>query len=171
LAAVDWDNSGHPNVTVPSGWTTIRQDGSTTDQMVALYYRFATASEPVSYTWFASMGVGFTGIIAAYSGVNPASPIELTAGQTGTASGATAPSLAAATSNDLLIAVWSTWNGDVRLSAPAGMITRQRFSGPDPIALADKPIPAAGPTGAQTASPSIPSGFWTGQLILLRSAP
>jgi hypothetical protein len=171
IASIYWDNSSAAGVTAPSGWTLIRQDGSTAFEEVALYVRVATASEPTSYTWFASHGVGFTGIIAAYTGVSTSSPIDAHAGQTGTTQNAAAPSVTTVGTNDWLVTVWSTWNGNLSLTAPSGMATRQQFAGADPIALADQGLTSAGATGSRTATTSASPGFWTAQSIALRAGP
>jgi hypothetical protein len=169
VAAIYWENSLHPAITAPAGWVAIRQDGNTVDEEVALYYRVAGTTEPASYTWLASTSIGFTGIIAAYSGVDVANPIEVSGAQTGTSSsGASAPSLTTTTANDWLIGVWSAWNNKVTLSPPAGMTSRRQFASGDPLTLADKALGAAGPTGVQTASVSKAPGFWTGQALVLR---
>jgi hypothetical protein len=52
-------------------------------------------TEPASYVWTSSRGTGFTGITAAYSGVDTSLPIDVHAGLTGTTTSASAPSVTA----------------------------------------------------------------------------
>jgi hypothetical protein len=169
VAAIYWDDAGPPTITPPSGWTLIRQDGSTSDQAAGLYYRVAGTAEPTSYTWRASASVGFTGIIVAYSGVDTTAPINVSGGQTGTTSGANAPSVTTTAANDWLVGIWSAWNNNVSLTTPSGMTLRQRYSGGDPLLVSDKSLAAAGATGIQTASSSSSPAFWTGQVVALRA--
>jgi hypothetical protein len=166
LAAVYWDNSSPVAVTPPTGWSLVRQDGRASFEEVALYTHVAGAAEPASYTWQLTRSVTVTGIIAAYGGV---SGIDVQAGQTGTNSTVTAPSVTSTAANDWLIAVWSAWRNNVRLTPPTGMSLRGQFTSSDPITLADKPLGGPGPTGAQTATNSGNPGAWTGQSVALRA--
>jgi hypothetical protein len=115
--------------------------------------------------------VGFTGIISAYSGVDPTTPIDINGGQTGSTGNPTTPSVTTTAVGDWLVGVWSTWNSNVSLTAPSGMTARQSFSRSDPILLADKALGAAGATGTQIATVSATPAFWTGQAVALRRAP
>ena len=171
IAAIYWDNSKQPTITAPAGWTSIRRDGSTTNQEVALYYRVTTATEPTSYMWTAPTSIRFTGVVAAYVGANTTSPIDGKAGRTGSTASPIAPSVTTTAPNAALITIWSSWNGTLTLSPPVGMTSRAAFVAADPIDLADTTVPAAGATGTRTASASASPGFWTGQSIALKVAP
>jgi hypothetical protein len=170
VAAVYWDGSGKPSISPPTGWHLVRQDGSSRDQQVAIYYTVAGATAPANYSWTSSKSQALTGIISDYTGVNTSNPIDVQGGATGTSTNAAAPSVTTSTSNDLLIGVWSAWNGNLTLSPPSGMTARFGFSNNDPITLADKSIGASGSTGTQTETSSSAPGFWTGQSVALRPA-
>jgi hypothetical protein len=171
VAAIYWDNSSHPTITAPTGWTLIREDTNTSsNQDVALYYRAASASEPSSYTWSANANIGFTGIISAYACVDTIAPIDAHAGETGSSGDPVAPSITTTSANDWLIGVWSSWNNNVTLTAPSGMTARRMLSGSDPMTLADQPLGSPGPSGTRTATASGETRFWTGQAVALRTS-
>jgi hypothetical protein len=171
IAAIYWQNSRTPTVTPPVGWVLIRQDGNMIDQEVALYYHVVTPSEPTTYTWFISSGTRFAGIIAAYSGVSITNPIDVAAGQTGSAADAVTPAVTTSTPNALLVIVWSAWNRNVVFSPTSDLTVRRQYTVNDPIMLADVTLSATGLTGTRTATGSPNPGFWTSQVIALRPAP
>jgi uncharacterized repeat protein (TIGR01451 family) len=168
VAAVYWDNSAPNTITPPSGFTLIRQDAGATTQAVSLYYHVASGTEPATYTWLATRSSGFTGIVAAYSNVDIANPIDAHGGQTGSGTSATAPSITTSTADDVLVGVWSSWNSNLSLTPPGGMTTRQSYSRSDPLTFAERAAPAAGATGTSTATASANPNTWTAQVLALR---
>jgi hypothetical protein len=79
-----WCNNG-PSVTPPTGWTLIANTSNTgpgcgssnTTIQLATFYRVATNSEPVSYTFTGnSSNQAYVGGIVAYSGVSTSTPIN-----------------------------------------------------------------------------------------------
>src|SRR6185437_14767847 len=65
-------------LTAPAGWSLVRRDNDTGGQIAeGIYVHVVTgASEPTSYTWTFSAGNDAAGGMAAYTGVNTASPID-----------------------------------------------------------------------------------------------
>jgi hypothetical protein len=74
--SINKSSSSDPAITAPSGWSLVR---SLPDGLVrtSVYRRTAGSSEPASYTWTISSAVRVAGGIAAYSGVNTTTPIQL----------------------------------------------------------------------------------------------
>jgi hypothetical protein len=73
-------------ITPPAGWTLVRRiENNNAVLGLEVHYRVAGASEPASYTWFASTSSGnfkfIVGGIQSFSGVGTASPINVDAGQ------------------------------------------------------------------------------------------
>src|SRR4029077_20494101 len=92
-----------------------------------IYLHVVTAtSEPASYTWNFSAGNDAAGGIAAYSGVNTVTPIDVTSGQANASSTSmTAPSVTIPTGHnaDRLLAIFATPNS-ATITLP-GAITRR----------------------------------------------
>ena len=69
-----------PTITAPVGWSLVRSDVSGTSLTQAIFVRTAGGSEPASYTFtFSSAVVSVVGGITAYSGLDPLSPIDVSA--------------------------------------------------------------------------------------------
>jgi hypothetical protein len=72
-------------ITAPTGWQTLLTTNAFTgggdkDIGQALYYRIASANEPVSYTWTFVQKVKALGGIVRYSGVDPQTPVITSSG-------------------------------------------------------------------------------------------
>jgi RHS repeat-associated protein len=68
---------------VPSGWTQIRADATGTtwnDLRQTLYSHVAGAGEPFRYTWGLSQATAANGALSAWTGADPASPVETSSG-------------------------------------------------------------------------------------------
>ena len=82
-------------LTPPAGWSLVRRDNRGTSTAEGIYVHVVTAaSEPASYTWNFTAGNDAAGGIAAYSGVNTATPVDVSGGQGNASSTSmTAPSI------------------------------------------------------------------------------
>jgi hypothetical protein len=147
---------GNPVITPPAGWTLVRLDltGGTIRQ--AIYVRIAGASEPASYSFGLSVAQSAAGGIVAYSGVDPANPVDVHGGQLNTSSTAVvAPSVTTTGANRLLVTLGAIAI-NTTFTAPAGMT--ERFDHQTPAAnqykvtvtAADATVAATGATGTRT---------------------
>jgi RHS repeat-associated protein len=71
-------------ITAPSGWTLIRRtnNGATTSNSLAVYYKVASASEGTSYAFGVTGATFGVGGIQGFTGVDTANPIHIENGQT-----------------------------------------------------------------------------------------
>jgi len=170
VAAVDV--RGTPTITPPPGWTVVRVDTNASAMRQAIYIRIATATEPSSFTWSFSASMSAAGVIAAYQGADPTTPVDASSGQPNPASTSiTAPALSTTVSGALLIGFFGTV-GNPATTPPPGMIEQAdvlQNAGKNKISLeaADTLLAATGSSGAQTATASQASAN-IGQLIAIR---
>jgi hypothetical protein len=94
-------------ITAPSGWTLVNRqnNASGSANALAVYSRVAGSAEPASYTWSFSANTGNAGGILAFSGVDNATPIDVNAGTTITATTTsfTAPGVTTTVTNTMLV--------------------------------------------------------------------
>jgi len=114
---------------VPAGWTLVPGgtnpiDNGTTLKM-AVYYKVATAAEPVSYTWGFSSSEKASGGIQAYVNVDTAEPIDVALGQT-TPSGTdhSTPGVTTTLDGAMLVASFAAANGATWTPQTPGLIER-----------------------------------------------
>jgi hypothetical protein len=164
-------------ITAPAGWTQVRRDDSGTTLAQAVYVLVAGASEPASYTWTFSSSQKASGGIAAYSGVNTATPVNAHGGQANASSASvTAPSITTTVANAQLVGFFGTARGTT-FTPPTGMTeqwdtastgggaaTRTTSEG------ADEALGAAGATGTRVATAAA-AEVNIGQLVALAPAP
>lgn len=162
----------------PAGWTLVRRDQSLGQERVstAIFYRIVpgTGEAASSYTWAFPPGNNAVGGIAAYSGVDPDSPIDASSGQGNSESDATAidaPSLTIPTGRygDLLICSFTVADGSP-VTLPAGI--EQRWGVHPPsfgvfAAMGDVQIFAGTSTSPEVALASVPRPN-VGQQIALK---
>ena len=97
VVAVNVNAGSAVSVTPPSGWTAIATRAHTTAAVrVQTWWKAATGNEPTSYSFSSSVSVKMAGGVAAFTGVNTASPIDVFA----TAQSAAATSSHVARSGD-----------------------------------------------------------------------
>lgn len=87
-------------LTAPAGWTAIRSDNLTyltVGVVQRLFYRVATAGEPASYSFGASVAGAIAGTIVNFRGVDNTTPIFNHSGATGSLLLSTAPAIASCT--------------------------------------------------------------------------
>ncbi len=168
-------------IAAPAGWTLINRvdQAAATSNSQAVYYRIATSSEPASYTWTFSGGAisGTAGGIITYRGVDTASPIDASGGNT-TASSLShqANSINTTVANTMVVSIHSfssseAWTPPV---SPAGMteqvdITSAGTLPADGISLGmfDVIQATAGATGNITATVGANADTGVAQIVAL----
>ncbi|MDH5535201.1 MAG: hypothetical protein OEZ08_06460, partial [Betaproteobacteria bacterium] len=169
-------NQNAKTVCEPPGWTLLRDTtnnlgGGTGGTGVRLqtYYRVATASEPATYTWYAQLNnpsvalatvfVSGVGGMVSYSGVDTASPIDVSGEDTITVKtfSHTGTSITTTVANTMLISSHTFASAD-SWTPPTGMTERVDQSAPatnNAVGIAlemnEQLRPTAGATGSKTA--------------------
>ena len=152
---------------IPSGWTVIQDDPSTNAFLFSgcVAYKLATASEPTSYVFNFGAQMGGGGIIA-YSGVNSASPINVSAQQTN-ASASTAhpiPSITTTVADCLVVGYYRhTSNNGVPYTEPGGWTERADYKAATAncnFGVSDKVFASAGATGTVSATGNLSNETW-----------
>ncbi|HUP75158.1 MAG TPA: hypothetical protein VM282_19090, partial [Acidimicrobiales bacterium] len=106
----------------PAGWTLV---GTVTAGQAnhQVYYKIATASEPLSYAFTQGSDAGrMSGGIGAYSGVNAAAPINAWAASSGDLAALVAPSVTTTVNNTMVLRLWG-WRGVSATNAGVGFNT------------------------------------------------
>ncbi len=133
-----------------------------------LYYKVATGSEPISYTFTVSPGVKATGAISAYSDVDIGAPINAHAGtDIAKDDPFSAPSVTTTVAETTLVAFFANV-GPNPITRPTGMTERWDMGSDIAIASADETFAGPGTTGDRTAS--FVNSEKMGQLIALTPA-
>ena len=105
LARISLRNNVGATLTPPSGWTFLRSEQSASAIRTWIFYRVAGASEPANYAFATSLSGNMIGSVEAFSGVDPANPIDVHAGQkNGESAAFTVPDVVIGSPNGL--AVW-----------------------------------------------------------------
>ena len=151
-----WNAGGSP--IVPSGWTGIGSLG-TFGQSMFTYRRFASASEPASYTWTFSAGSNVVAWEGAYVGVDTVSNADAVgaggnSGQSTTSH--TTKSVTVTGTGDLVIASFYL-NAVGTLSTPQGTAAEGAVSvaGPGTLAVFDTYQAYSGAVSAKTTTSSV----------------
>jgi Domain of unknown function (DUF1929)/Bacterial Ig domain/Kelch motif len=164
---------GVPAMSAPAGWSLVRVDPRGTILKQAVYVKVAAATEPGSYMWTFSASKPAAGGIAAFAGVDTASPVNASGGQanlSGTA--VTAPSVTTTVPNTMLVSLYG-YAPLAGLTPPAGMTERWEVgSAPgttNPVVSAGAVAMQAAPgaTGSRTATASKKVNS-VGQLVALK---
>ena len=167
----------------PAGWTLLRREtgGSTVGTMAtsAVFWRWAAAGDPVSWTWTmsASPGVQMVGGIAAYSGVHATSPINASGVASGTSVTATTPSITTTVADTRLVHLLA--KRQEQLPAPTGTTGRWSLlsgAGATNVGAAAGDESFAGPGVTATRSSTDPGNTntaleWVAHTVALRPAP
>ena len=108
LASIGVRNN--PTITPPAGWTLVVDTPSgTTMHQAAFVHVVGATAEPSSYAWTFSASQPAAGGMAAYSGVNTATPVDVFLGQANASSTSiTAPSVSTSGPGDMLIGMFAT---------------------------------------------------------------
>src|SRR6185312_14502321 len=134
--------SGNNYLTLPPGWTRIREDiNGPYYSTQGLYWHLTGSNEPANYTWNAGAGgqIYYEGAIACYSGVNPTAPLDPGAPHGSVAIGLgttiTAPSINLQTAGDLVIGYFqdseTSYGQGVSINLPAALTARYSFTDSD----------------------------------------
>ena len=167
-------------ITAPAGWTLLRRvnNASATASSLAVYYRVAGASEPANYTWTFSTSTGSAGGIQTFSNVDTTTPINVDAGQN-TASGLNhaTPSVTTTVANAMLVTSHD-FSSSATWTPPAGMteaFDRASVAVPNAVGIAVEGNyvlqPAAGATGAKSATASNDADVGNAHILALKPAP
>ena len=179
IAQVTNRYDGSSGLTVSNGtWTLIgaRTTGGSGASAVtgAVYWKLATGSEPPSFT--VTLGGGNTsdmaGGLAAYSGVNQTTPVNVSTVTSGSNSSISLPSLSPTVPNVRLIDAITKENE--AQSSPAGNAERWRILSPSAgtnqgSTVSDRTVAASGPTGSRTAGGTT-TGEWVAHAFALQPA-
>ncbi len=137
-------------ITAPTGWTLIGNNSIANQTYQWTYWHQYTNGDPTSWTWtFSGTGTYYPGgAIIAVSGAS-GSPVDAVAGQTGSGSAMTAPSVTANNSNDLLL-VWEfDQNGWDTLSNPSALTVLTNSNG---TVDGYQKLSSSGATGTRTSN-------------------
>ncbi|HYZ92806.1 MAG TPA: thrombospondin type 3 repeat-containing protein, partial [Actinomycetota bacterium] len=153
-------------------WTLLRRENTGPNSIgQAVYYHFAGASEPASYTWtVTSSAPRMTGGIIAYTGVDSSSPVRSSGANTTCtgASSCTAPSVVTV-AGDRVIAYFGL-DDQGAISQPFGtteVYERQSANGGGPTSSADHFAAGGTSSGTKTATTGEGSA-WTTHTVALR---
>ena len=168
-------------ITPPSGWTLLnavnQAAGNSNSQ--AVYYRVATASEPVDYTWtFSGAITGAVGGITSYIGVDTANPVDIYGGNvTPNGTTHTANGITTTAANAMLVSSHSFSSAET-WTPPAGMTERVDAAsvaapqaGGISLEMNDVMQAAAGATGNKAATAAGNADTGAAHLIALNPAP
>ena len=168
---------GSATVSTPAGWQLVRRDANGTALSQQIYTHLVASGETGPAQWTFSASSTASGVMAAYVGVDPVTPVDVAGGQANSSSTQiTAPSVTARVDNGALVVVAGiAANATVQ---PAAVLLERAEqlagAGKNRVAseLADQSLQSGGATGARTAIAS-KAGASIGQVLVLRpsSAP
>ena len=180
LASVAGRNHVGEAVEAPPGWTLVREDHSSYQISSAVYVHTVLAEDPASWTFRVGSSQTLTGSISGYTGVDPARPVDVSAGRiNGATTLLTAPALTTEADHDQ--AVWLGTQAlnvgscpSVLLTAPTSFTERasrcvSTLGRGLLVTVADAPL---GAQGAERGLDGVASGAGTNatQLVALRAA-
>lgn len=105
LAHITWNPQVGGTLTEPGGWNAIQSNAVPLYVVHKTYYRWDTGSEPANYTWATSGAGAIAGEIAAYTGVDPADPINAFAANQGSDVNFVVPALTTSIGGCMYLAV------------------------------------------------------------------
>lgn len=181
IAGITFNGGSNMTITAPSGWTLILRTNNGTNVGIATYHKIAGASEPSDYSWTINNGSSSStergaGGIARYTGVYATSPIDVSAGASGSGdNSAEAPSVTTNFANDVVVAFYGVGD-NLSFGQPSGTterydVTHSDSNGPGTSA-ADFTQAVAGATGTKQSDISGNSDeVWVAQQVAIRMAP
>ena len=165
---------------VPAGWTQVIRTNRIDDIGQAIFYKYAGANEPATYTWqFRKTNseledVHGTGGILNLTGVSTTNPVIASGGNVGDGGTLSAPSVNG--QNGAMLFAFYGYKKQVNLSEPSGMtkqyqVQNRNDSGPTSMAAAQL-LTSSNATGARnsTYTPSDQSDKWVAQQVVIRPA-
>jgi hypothetical protein len=164
-------------VSPPAGWTLIQRTDNATNVSLLTYYHVAGGSEGANYTWTITTpvaGARMSGGILRYTGVNTASPINVSSANTGSGTAVTANSVTTTSAQTAVVGFYGTAT-NTSFTPPGGTPTaterfdRANAAGPtlEGVTLTEA---TAGATGNKAATAAA-TGQWAAQLIALNPTP
>jgi len=156
-------------ITPPAGWTVILKTNNSTDCGMVTYYKVATASEPVSYTFGILNGSKWAIGCSRISNVSVASPIDVFMGATGSGITTTAPSITTSSNNALILCFYTNKKD---ASYTAAVSTTERYDDPNTTEglpsnmMSSFKMISAGSTGPRNAIAS-ETERWVGQQVAI----
>jgi len=179
IASIGFGRSGavtQPALTAPPDWTVVSRTDHGTTGALAVYRGVVTPGQN-SYTWTTSVRVGGTAFLAAFGGVDTASPIDVSAGRDVTDPGRSlaTPSVTTTGPSAMLIASFSSFRAKAKNATwtpPASMteigdVSNGNHSGSVDYALQS----ATGQSGTKVAGISSGQDYGVAALTALRPAP
>jgi hypothetical protein len=155
------------------GWTLVLRTNRSSDIGQAVFYRVATADDTTvtDYTFTLSKPVKAAGGIIHYKGVDTASPIVASSGNSGDSSTLAATSISAELGS-MLVAFFGIKKKDTTLSVPSGMSGIYNYQNPQDVTIraAQETSSAAGATGNRVSTASPSGDKWVAHLVALRMA-
>lgn len=165
-------------VTPPSGWSLIRRTDNSTVLSVLSYYKITGGSEPASYVFTFSPSAKATGGIVRYTGIDTASPIDLSSTNNSGATSNTsvvANTITTSGQQEIVLGIFGS-TARTTFTAPTGMTEAfdvqngtSANAGPT-IEVAAVTQATMGATGNKTATAAA-SGRWGGQQVAIKPAP
>jgi type IV pilus modification protein PilV len=164
---------GKPGVRVPTGWTLIRETLGKNSYEQATYFKVAGSSEPASYTFQPISGsYKMRGGVAAYSGVDTATPVDKEGAKSGTSGNATSSSFNTGFNKDMVInaVMFQSTNAGATITPDASLPNERYDVNPSNFShdFADGIQQSAGSTGSKIAVPSGSNAGWISSLIALK---
>ncbi|MCH9034472.1 MAG: hypothetical protein IID42_08210, partial [Planctomycetes bacterium] len=147
-------------IDTPAGWTVIATalDGNRNQSRTTVFYKVAGPSEPSLYTFTSTNNKKASGAILRYSGIDPSSPIDVSAFATGSSINPTAPDVTTTVDSTRVVRLFGARKGpDATDPYPPG--TTGRFA-----------IDAAGKAASGAADAAQASAGATGTAAFLLSA-
>ena len=177
IAVISVRGGSGVTVTVPAGWAFINEQNTSTPMKNVMYYKIATSTDAGPYDFTFSVANKASGVIASYSGVDTAQPIDVNNSQTNTSSTTlTAPSLTTTVANSMLVAGYGTATSTT-MAGGSGMNIRgydastgNGGTSRTTTGLQDVLQPAIGASGAKTMTAGS-GAINAGNIIALRPAP
>lgn len=168
------------NITAPAGWTSRSRIDQVTGNSNAqeVFFRSATGSEPVNYTWvFSGVITGAAGGILSYSGVDTGAPFDVFAGNVTPFGTSHTVNSVTTTVPDVMLLSAHSYSSSQTWVAPAGMTEQVDIASITPpagggIALEINDVlqSVAGATGNKTATAAGSADTGAAHLLALRPA-
>jgi hypothetical protein len=161
-------------ITAPAGWTAVRASVTGSDLRQATFVSAVGATVPASTSFTLGSKTVVAGAIAAYSGVNTATPVDTSGARKNTSSTSiTAPSATSTIPGSMLVGVFGIAT-NATMTPPANMaeqadVKTGAATKKVALELADDTLEAAGATGLRVATASA-AAVNIGIVIVLRPA-
>lgn len=157
-------------ITAPSGWTSVRSDGTSGQQKSEAFVKIAGSSEPASYQFTTSGNAHIAATCASYRGATL--PAHTHGGQEGNANPVTAPSVTTTVSG--VIVLGHSVSNQVNFGSVSNGATKRTVAnttGFDSCLLSDEILSVAGATGTYEVTHDGSAGEeWVGQTVALATA-